>query len=39
MMFNMIELNSDLKKLQKNVNKILSSDLLVYVFNLVEEEN
>ncbi len=39
MMFNLIELNADLKRLQKNVHKILSSDLIVYVFNLVEEEN
>ena len=38
-MFNLFELNSNLKKLQKNVHLILRSDLLVYIFNLVEEEN
>jgi hypothetical protein len=39
MIFNMFELNSDLNRLQKNVNRLLRSDVIVYVFNLAEDEN
>lgn len=35
----MFEMNSNLKKLQKNAHRILRSDLVVFVFGLIEEEN
>lgn len=38
-MFNLFEMNSNLKKLQKNAHRILRSDLVVFVFGLIEEEN
>lgn len=39
MVFNMFELNSNLNKLQRNVHRLLRSDVIVYVFGMVEDEN